>query len=236
MPSPGQATPAAVGGSPTASVRFLIQPARPQAIGLRLPQPAGDDLLHFCRANRLEFLILPLHGGVRQIAPTSGDLARSVAAGLAVMLLCDAPEPSGGLSEQMGYSHALSSAQVARELGLPAGLTIWLADSNAGPGLAGSDSTLSAYVSGWAHGMTACGYDAGLFASNTVNLSNVQINRLCQLPGSVTEPRLGFSMRQVQLEIPGLNNNDQPAQFYQVLSDRRASTPTWLGQAPPPLT
>ena len=174
---------------------------------------------------------MPLRGAVHQVPPTSADLARILGAGLAVMPLCEVAEPpTGELSEQMGYNDALSSAQTARGLGLPPGLTIWLEHSSGVQGVAGPDAALSAYVSGWARGVKACGYDAGLFASSSINLSNLEINRLCQLSSAVAEPMLGFSMRQVALAIPGLERYSQPASLYQILADRRSSTPAWLIQ------
>ena len=115
-------------------------------------------------------------------------------------------------------------------------ITLWLTDSSGVPVPSGNDPAFSAYVSGWASGLTACGYEPGLFASSSINLSNVQISRICQLTTAVAEPMLGFSMRKVELAIPGLESYCQPAWLYQVLADRRASTPAWLSpQAGPSL-
>ena len=236
MPTPGQAAPPAPVVSSVPAVQFSGQPSRPQAVGLRLPQPAGNELLGFCRANRLEFLLVPLHGAAYQPPPASGDLARILSAGLAIMPICEPPAQSAGLNEQMGYSDALGSAAVARALALPTGLTIWFADPRTESAVVGCDAALTAYVRGWGRGLADCGYEAGLFTTGAISLSNQQVSRFCQLTSADAEPMPGFSMRRVQSSIPGLENYCQPALLYQILVDRRSTTPIWLCQAGPSLT
>ena len=236
MPTPGQAAPPAPVVSSVPAVQFSCQPSRPQAVGLRLPQPAGNELLGFCRANRLEFLLVPLHGAAYQPPPASGDLARILSAGLAIMPICEPPAQSAGLNEQMGYSDALGSAAVARALALPTGLTIWFADPRTESAVVGCDAALTAYVRGWGRGLADCGYEAGLFTTGAISLSNQQVSRFCQLTSADAEPMPGFSMRRVQSSIPGLENYCQPALLYQILVDRRSTTPIWLCQAGPSLT
>jgi hypothetical protein len=178
---------------------------------------------------------MPLPLVAQQNAPAQFDLTRILAGGIALMFFHPAPESAGQLSEEMGVADGMQTREVAKSLGLPPGLTIWLTDPSLDQSNLGID--LSTYATGWARGMTALsyGYDIGLFVSSKTNFSNLLVNRFCQSLTALPEPMLGFSMVRHPLAIPGLQHHCDPTQIYRIVSDRRSSTPSWLLPAQPPL-